>query len=114
MSVQSDPSLNCILEYLERVQRSIWCMQIAWEWRGFVNQGRSDALQLHHWAKCLKDLAGNVKLADEGDYRYAKYNKKVHSRFVHSLKVPICEDCKVSVYRIGEGAHECFQTPCNN
>ncbi len=52
-------------------------MQVTWEWRDFHNQGRKDGLQLKHWAKCLKDAAGNVKVAEEGDYRYSKYNKKV-------------------------------------
>ena len=52
-------------------------MQVTWEWREFHNQGRKDGLQLKHWAKCLKDAAGNVKVAEEGDYRYSKYNKKV-------------------------------------
>lgn len=52
-------------------------LQVAWQWRGFANQGRRDGLCLGHWARCLKDPAGNVKLAEEGDYRYAKYNKQV-------------------------------------
>ena len=52
-------------------------VQVTWQWQGFLNQGRSDGLQLHHWAKCLKDPAGSVRLAESGDYRYAKYNKRV-------------------------------------
>ena len=50
---------------------------MTWQWRPFENQGRKDGLKLKHWAKCLKDPTGKVKLADPGDYQYAKYNKKV-------------------------------------
>ena len=54
------------------------CMhaQITWRWQGFANPARADGLQLEHWVKCYKDPAGKVKPAEEGDYSFAKYNKK--------------------------------------
>jgi DNA methyltransferase 1-associated protein 1 len=53
--------------------------QITWRWQGFANPARADGLQLAHWVKCYKDPAGKVKPADEGDYSFAKYNKKARS-----------------------------------
>ncbi len=50
---------------------------MSWQWLDFENQGRSDGLRLSHWTKCTKDLSGKVKPVEQGDYRYAKYNKKV-------------------------------------
>lgn len=32
---------------------------------------------LEHWVKCYKDPAGKARPADEGEYHFAKYNKKV-------------------------------------
>ena len=52
-------------------------LQVSWQWMDFENQGRSDGLRLSHWTKCSKDLNGKVKPVEQGDYRYAKYNKKV-------------------------------------
>ena len=51
--------------------------QITWRWQGFANPARADGLQLEHWVKCYKDPAGKVKPAEEGEYSFAKYNKKV-------------------------------------
>lgn len=43
-------------------------------------QGREDALELVHWVKGYKDANGRIRDAHEGDYPFAKYNKKVWLR----------------------------------
>jgi DNA methyltransferase 1-associated protein 1 len=43
----------------------------------FKNQARTDNLELVHWVKGFKDATGRIRDAHEGDYVYAKYNKKV-------------------------------------
>lgn len=58
---------------------------VVWEHRRFTNPARTDGLQLGHWIKCLKDSAGEVRLADPGPYHFAKYNKKARLR----LAVPL-------------------------
>lgn len=45
----------------------------------FRNQARKDHLELVHWVKGFKDATGRIRDADEGDYPFAKYNKKVRS-----------------------------------
>lgn len=50
---------------------------VVWRAQPFVNQARKDGLQLVHWAKGFKDANGRVRDAHEGDYPFAKYNKKV-------------------------------------
>eukprot|EP00879_Flechtneria_rotunda_P027437 GHRR01029393.1.p1 GENE.GHRR01029393.1~~GHRR01029393.1.p1 ORF type:complete len:133 (+),score=29.05 GHRR01029393.1:263-661(+) len=45
----------------------------------FNNQARDDNLQLTHWVKGYKDANGRIRDAQEGDYPFAKYNKKVGS-----------------------------------
>ena len=65
--------------HFSSIKGTLCVLQVRWEWREFQNQGRKDSLHLRHWAKCLKDAAGNVKVADDGEYKYSKYNKKVHS-----------------------------------
>lgn len=45
--------------------------------KAFTNQARSDGLVLRHWVKGYKDASGRVRDADEGEYKFAKYNKKV-------------------------------------
>jgi DNA methyltransferase 1-associated protein 1 len=50
---------------------------VVWRAQPFTNQARSDGLQLVHWAKGFKDASGRVRDAHEGDYPFAKYNKKV-------------------------------------
>lgn len=40
-------------------------------------QAREDGLELVHWVKGYKDANGRVRDAHEGDYPFAKYNKKV-------------------------------------
>jgi hypothetical protein len=50
---------------------------VVWRARPFLNQARTDGLQLVHWAKGFKDANGRVRDAHEGDYPFAKYNKKV-------------------------------------
>ena len=52
--------------------------QVTWRWQPFHNPARKDDLKLEHWVKCYKDPAGKVRPADEGEYSFAKYNKKVH------------------------------------
>ena len=48
--------------------------------------------------KCYKDPAGKVRPADEGEYSFAKYNKKVRCRlwnlcnnFLHPLEVGLAD-----------------------
>lgn len=50
---------------------------VVWRPQPFINQARTDNLQLVHWAKGFKDANGRVRDAHEGDYPFAKYNKKV-------------------------------------
>eukprot|EP00882_Tetradesmus_deserticola_P033310 GHRQ01038037.1.p1 GENE.GHRQ01038037.1~~GHRQ01038037.1.p1 ORF type:complete len:219 (+),score=73.56 GHRQ01038037.1:154-810(+) len=38
---------------------------------------RDDGLELRHWVKGYKDANGRIRDAQEGDYAFAKYNKKV-------------------------------------
>lgn len=52
-------------------------LQVTWRWQPFHNPARNDDLKLEHWVKCYKDPAGKVRPADEGEYSFAKYNKKV-------------------------------------
>lgn len=40
-------------------------------------QGREDGLEMVHWVKGYKDANGRIRDAQEGDYPFAKYNKKV-------------------------------------
>lgn len=71
---------------------------VVWRQRPFANQARADALQLVHWAKGFKDSNGRVRDAHEGDYPFAKFNKKVggccgcaHIFFAHCAHaVPCC------------------------
>ncbi|KAI8470122.1 MAG: hypothetical protein J3K34DRAFT_521591 [Monoraphidium minutum] len=49
---------------------------VVWRAQPFTNQARTDGLQLVHWAKGFKDANGRVRDAHEGDYPFAKYNKK--------------------------------------
>ncbi len=58
--------------------------QIVWEMRPFKNEARRDGLELRHWAKCFKDNAGRVRLAEEGDYPFARLDCKV-CHLVHHL-----------------------------
>lgn len=43
----------------------------------FKNQGREDGLEMVHWVKGYKDANGRIRDAQQGDYPFAKYNKKV-------------------------------------
>lgn len=61
---------------------------VVWEHRQFSNPARGDGLQLGHWIKCLKDSAGEVRLADPGPYHFAKYDKKVPVSFAIPLIGP--------------------------
>ena len=60
-----------------RKRRAEGNYKITYAWKRFKNQARDDDLGLHHWAKCYKDAAGNVREAEEGDYPFAKYNRRV-------------------------------------
>ena len=51
--------------------------QVTWRWQPFNNPARTDSLALEHWMKCYKDQSGNVRPAEEGEYSFAKFNKKV-------------------------------------
>jgi hypothetical protein len=53
--------------------------QVTWRWQPFTNPARTDGLALEHWVKCYKDQSGNTRPADEGEYSFARFNKKVHS-----------------------------------
>jgi DNA methyltransferase 1-associated protein 1 len=46
----------------------------------FINQARDDHLQLVHWVKGYKDANNRIRDAQEGDYPFAKYNKKVSQK----------------------------------
>lgn len=50
---------------------------VVWRQRPFTNEARTDGLQLVHWTKGFKDANGSVRDAHEGEYQYAKFNKKV-------------------------------------
>ncbi|KAK9836548.1 hypothetical protein WJX74_002878 [Apatococcus lobatus] len=50
--------------------------QVVWEMRPFKNEARQDGLELRHWAKCFKDNASRVRLAEEGDYPFARLDCK--------------------------------------
>lgn len=48
-----------------------------WQFRPFKNSARADGLELSRWTKSFKDLNGRVRHDDDGDYFFAKFNKKV-------------------------------------
>ena len=50
---------------------------MTWQWQGFHNPARGDKFVLHHWVKCYKDTSGRIRKADDGEYPFAKFNKKV-------------------------------------
>lgn len=50
---------------------------VIYRYKPFRNQARDDALELKHWVKGFKDANGRIRDAHEGDYPFAKYNKKV-------------------------------------
>ncbi len=54
---------------------------VVWRFKPFRNQARTDGLELRHWAKGYKDALGRARDADEGDYPFAKYNKRVSGRW---------------------------------
>ena len=57
----------------------LFILQVTWRWQPFNNPARTDNLALEHWVKCYKDQSGNIRPADEGEYSFAKFNKKVLS-----------------------------------
>ncbi|KAF6262037.1 hypothetical protein COO60DRAFT_1625111 [Scenedesmus sp. NREL 46B-D3] len=50
---------------------------VIYRYKQFKNQARDDGLELRHWVKGYKDANGRIRDAQEGDYAFAKYNKKV-------------------------------------
>lgn len=52
---------------------------MTWRWQPFANPARTDGLGLEHWVKCYKDQSGNTRPAEEGEYSFAKFNKKVRA-----------------------------------
>ena len=54
-------------------------VQVTWRWQPFSNPARADKLALEHWVKCYKDQTGSTRPADEGEYSFAKFNKKVQA-----------------------------------
>ncbi|KAG1664324.1 hypothetical protein FOA52_011638 [Chlamydomonas sp. UWO 241] len=48
-----------------------------WQFRPFKSSARSDGLELKRWIKSFKDLNGRVRNDDDGDYYYAKFNKRI-------------------------------------
>lgn len=50
---------------------------VVYRLKPFRNPARSDNLELRHWVKGYKDAAGRVRDAEEGDYPFARFNKKV-------------------------------------
>ena len=73
--------------------------QVTWRWQPFNNPARTDNLALEHWVKCYKDQQGNIRPAEEGEYSFAKFNKKVaccaRSPGCHSLAC-YCVDAVLS------------------
>lgn len=51
--------------------------QVTYQWRKFRNEARTDGLELEHWVKCYRDHLGKIRPETEGEYKYAKYDRKV-------------------------------------
>jgi hypothetical protein len=62
-----------------RVSRQCLVLQIAYVWRPFTNEARTDHLQLQHWVKVNLDATGKIKEKEEEPYYFAKYNVKVRA-----------------------------------
>eukprot|EP00803_Ostreobium_quekettii_P002372 evm.model.scf_839.3 EVM.evm.TU.scf_839.3 scf_839:21858-24977(-) len=60
-----------------RKRRAEGNYRISYVWKRFKNQAREDGMELSHWTKCYRDVAGNVREAEEGDYPFAKFNRHV-------------------------------------
>ena len=84
--------------------------QVTWRWQPFNNPARTDSLALEHWMKCYKDQSGNVRPAEEGEYSFAKFNKKVrcHACLLcyHSLVLSSIHQLTLA---LGLGRHELSQ-----
>jgi hypothetical protein len=61
------------------VLRVYLVLQIAYVWRPFTNEARTDHLQLQHWVKVNLDATGKIKEKEEEPYYFAKYNVKVRT-----------------------------------
>ena len=48
-----------------------------WHHKPFKNSARADGLELRRWSKSFKDGLGRVREAEDAEYYYAKFNKKV-------------------------------------
>ena len=68
---------SCISRLCQHATKVRARMQVTWQWQRFINEARTDNLQLEHWAKCHKDSAGNLRPDYEGPYRWAKLDVKV-------------------------------------
>ncbi|KAK9806041.1 hypothetical protein WJX73_008279 [Symbiochloris irregularis] len=51
--------------------------QVTYQWRKFKNEARTDGLELEHWVKCFRDHLGKIRPESEGEYKYAKYDRKM-------------------------------------
>lgn len=64
-------------------------------------QGREDGLEMVHWVKGYKDANGRIRDAQEGDYPFAKYNKKVRVVQLHSYMHPYVLQCCAQASCVG-------------
>jgi hypothetical protein len=60
---------------------AVWCGVLCCA----VLQAREDGLEMVHWVKGYKDANGRIRDAQEGDYPFAKYNKKVTPQIAPEL-----------------------------
>ena len=73
----------CRVRYLKAPSGRV---QVTYQWRKFKNEARSDGLELEHWAKCYRDHQGKIRAENEGEYKYAKYDRKVRGQKSVSLQ----------------------------
>jgi len=59
-------------------------------------QGREDGLEMVHWVKGYKDANGRIRDAHEGDYPFAKYNKKVRAHMFYAYICVAALDCTLT------------------
>jgi DNA methyltransferase 1-associated protein 1 len=86
---------------------------VTFQWKSFHNPARTDKLELFHWVKGYKDVTGRVRDADESEYQFAKYNKKVR-QLLRSQQAQIClyRD-HYQVHVAGSSVHLlCTAKPC--
>ena len=73
---------------------------MTWHWQKFINEARTDGLQLEHWSKYFKDSAGNMKPEYEGPYRWAKLNMKVSTTDSEVVFTPIIAPVQLPRYTL--------------